>query len=343
MNNIEKSAALLAQPIIGDGQRFTYFLMPENQFLLLDTEKNNSDTPLQRVEANGTGLFCDWMLTENFVIIRRKNGTYVSKGRPPVDTSFGAMAYSRVFGFSSDKEDFIIFSSEQATFVVRVGETSFSEETLILDAICYCGYASIDDDYCLLGQSLKSLEVPAEAVNVTISSNRVKIEKIASVQPLNVKVNAAIATFLINESRFIVYAKEQKSILPNDLKLKSTTLKSDHSEFLICELNKKEPLFLELEDLAFVSCVGPFGKEAPFFCPSSIKNQTGEMLFSVDSNLNIFTCKIEDAKVARSIANLIYDSRIGYLALIKSNESKEEHAFALSDNGDLWELRQLLR
>ena len=153
MNKYEACAALLEYPLISNGVGYAYFLQPDGRVRTFDARNSSDHSGFRWIQANGVGNHCRWMLTDEALIVRRTDGTYIAKPRPADVPIEGGDSYRTAFSFCAADADVVVLSTNNRTFVVRVNGQSIEEETLALDVRCFYGCRANGSGYTLVGQT----------------------------------------------------------------------------------------------------------------------------------------------------------------------------------------------
>lgn len=348
MDKYEACAALLQYPLISDAGGYAHFLQPDGRVRTFDarsSSRSSSDQGIfRRIQANGVGNHCRWMLTDEALIVRRMDGTYVAKPRP-ADLPFeGGDVYRIVFSFCADDADIIVLSTDHRTFVVRVNGQSIQEETLALDVRCFYGCRAKGSGYTLVGQTPR--RTPSDyglPMVVSVDGAEFTARVLA---PINTpKLESIVAILPVAGSHLLVCAEAPPSPGMEDFEGNCFPGTCDHNDFwLIAQDQNLNHASVRIENAGFVGCVGPEGHERVFFesqkrwRPNSIQ----AAMSSVGEDGATMTHDIAGLDYHSSILRIQFDPLVGWFGIADQHNATRDRYLLSSVDGITWAASPLL-
>lgn len=341
MDKYKTCAALLQYPLISDATRYAHFLLPDGRVRTFDARHSSDQSGFRRVQANGVGNHCRWMLTDEALIVRRMDGTYVAKPRP-ADLPFdGGDSYRIAFSFCVSDADIIVLSTSHRAFVVRVNGVSIEEEVLALDFRCFDGSRANESGYMLVGQTprrtpddyglplVMSVDGAGFSAKVLAPINEVRLETIVAILP------AA-------GSHLLVCAEAPPSPAMEDYEGSCVPAASDHEDFwLIAQDENLNRAAVRIENARFVGCVGPQSHERVFFESQrrggrSTDNNTQATIISVDQEGVTMTYDIAGLDCRSSIRRIQFDPLVGWFGIADQHNAMRDRYLLSSADGVTW-------
>jgi len=342
MDKYEAGAALLQYPLISDAARYAHFLQPDGRVRTFDARNFSDQSGFRRIQANGVGNHCRWMLTDEALIVRRMDGTYVAKPRP-ADLPFdGGDSYRTVFSFCVADADIIVLGTDHRTFAVRVNGQSIEEETLAIDARCFYGRRAKGSGYTLVGQGPRrtpndyglpmvvSVDGAGFTSKVLAPINETRLEAIVAILPTTAGPH------------LLVCAEAPPPPAMEDYEGSCVPAASDHDDFwLIAQDESLSLASVRIENVRFVGCVGPQSHERVFFESQrrggrATDNSTQATMISVGEDGATMTHDIAGLDCHSSIRRIQFDPLVGWLGIADQHNATRDRYLLSSADGIAW-------
>ena len=265
MDKYETCAELLRYPLISDAARYAHFFQPDGRVRTFDATNSSDQSGFRWIQANGVGSYCRWMLTDEALIVRRMDGTYVTKPRPGDFPFDGGDSYRTVFSFCAADADIIVLGTDHRTFAVRVNGESIEEETLALDVRCFYGRHANGSGYTLVGQRPRRTPNDYGSPMVVAVDGAGFTAKVLA--PINgTRLEAIVAILPTAGPHLLVCAEAPPPPAIEDYEGSCVPAASDHDSFwMIAQDESLKRAHVRIENARFVGCVGPQSHQRVFF------------------------------------------------------------------------------
>ncbi len=342
MDKYEACAALLQYPLISDAARYAHFLLPDGRVRTFDAHNSSDQSGFRWIQANGAGNHCRWMLTDEALIVRRLDGTYVAKPRPADFPLEGGDIYRTVFSFYADDADIIVLSNNRRTFALRVNGQTIKEETLALDVRCLYGCRANESGYTLVGQSPR--RTPSDyGLPMVVSVNGAKFAA-KVLTPINETRLEAIVAILSAGGPHLLVCAEAPPPSMEDYEGSGVPATSDHNNFwLIAQEDSLNPASVKIENARFIGCVGPQSDERVFFESQKRRlNSTQAAMISVGEGGATVTHNIAGLDCHSSIRRIQFDPLVGWFGIADQHNATRDRYLLSSVDGITWGASPLL-
>ena len=341
MDKYETCAELLQYPLISDAVRSAHFFQPDGRVRTFDERNSSNQSSFRWIQANGVGNYCRWMLTDEALVVRRMDGTYVAKPRPADLPLEGGDIYRTVFSFCVADADIIVLNTDHRTFVLRVNGKNIEEETLALDARCFYGSRANGSGYTLVGQTPRRtpsdyglpLVVSVDGVGVSAKvlkpSNEAKLEGIVAILPTA-------------KSHLLVCAEAPPPPGMEDYEGSCIPIICDHDDFwLIAQDESLNLAPVRIENANFVGCVGPQDHEKVFFASQRRAGRTTDdiaqaTMISVGQDGATMTHDIAGLDCRSSIRRIQFDPLVGWFGIADQHNATRDRYLLSSTDGITW-------
>jgi hypothetical protein len=347
MNRHQDCAELLQYPLISDAARYAHVLLPDGRVRTFDA-RDPAPKPFRRIQANGVGNHCRWMLTDEALVVLRADGTYLAKPRPAELQFSGGDAYRTVFSFATRAADILVLSAHRRTFVVRVGGPALEEETLSLDGRCFDGCFLGAAGYMLVGQKRRTgEESPATPMVVSLQGEAVTATSLPSA--INLRLDAVLAVLPAANSQLLVCAEAAPPPSMEDLEANDNLGASDHDHFwLIAQGEGRNDRAVRMENCRFLGRAGPHGGERAFL---QLQEQGAERpstatpagMASIGADGAIARHEIAGLPRRSSVRRIQFDPRVGWFGIADEHSATRDRYMLSSLDGVAWRATRLLQ
>ncbi|MFG0233440.1 hypothetical protein [Achromobacter sp. 413638] len=334
-------AELLQFPLIGDSVRFTCVIDPARKVRIFDQQFTSPDVAFGRVQTNGVGDFCRWMLTDVALIIRFLDGTYWEKERPEGLFS-GGSAYNRIFSFQAGSADIIVVCMSPTVFVLRVSNGVVEEESLSISAHLYCGFGSSDAEYFLFGQSLRSdLGESGQPLIVSAKADRFMVQD--ATLDVGASIEGIMAALACNHSATLICSESPPPLTMYDFEWDPSPGATDHENFWVVPWPKTGSVKpTRIEGVRYLGAGGVKGNQVSYF--QDQKNRHGSDVASmicisadgVPRYLNV-----QGLHRDSTIWKVQYDPLFGWLGVASEFSGTRDSHLMLSKDGLEWASRRI--
>ena len=340
MDKYEICAALLQYPLISTSN-YAHFIELGGQIRTFDANERDASNAFHKIQANGVGNHCRWMLTDEALIVRRADGSFVAKPRPAELPYESAIAYRAVFSFCSADSDFIVLSANRRIFIVRVNANNVEEEHLDIDVCCFSGYSTTESDYALFGQTPRPKTGGyGSPAMVEVKGSQSALRKLAPIT--GIKLESIIAMIPAPTTRFLVGAETPRPASMEDFDFGYRRFSDEYDQDRLWLFAQDQSLNippLKMEDTRFVGCVGPKFQERAFF-ESKQKIADGRngqaMMISVKGDGSTTSHEIAGLDYKSSILRIQFDPLIGWFGIADQHNAVRDRYLLSSSDGNIW-------
>lgn len=329
----EPLASVLQRPLLSDATRLAISLQADGGVRRFDV--SDASNPLGRVQANGVGRYCRWMVTDDALVIVRPDGNFVARPRPASLPNNGGDAYRTAFSFSAADADLIVLSGDKTTHVLRVTASDVHAQALPLAVRCVCGLAGEGDAYALYGQSPRTADgEPGVAVVVQIVGDRYTAEPVAAGG--RTALESVVAVLRSVPQPVLVGAEVPAAPQPEDFERLTTPLRSDHDTFTVLRAGAEQ--VATVSNARFVAAGGAPGQERAYFQKhqSSAATSPWAVLLSVDAAGSVRSHELVGLGIRSTVSQLQFDPLVGWIGIAAEHGDTREHRFLLSQEGTFW-------
>jgi hypothetical protein len=335
MNSYETGALLLQRPLISDVSSFACSLLPDGR-----VQSHAFFTPeskaRQGIQANGVGLHCRWMLTDEALIIARPDHSFVGKPRPP-GLPYTA-GYRNVFSFSTAHSDLIVLSADVDTHVVCVHASGMDEHTLALGVRCFAGYGAHANAYTLLGQTPRDATGSAGSpITVSVTQTGFRAQHFQA--PAQVELESLVAVLPGAKSNLLVGAQRPPPPQMEDYERLPTALPADHEAWWLMRSQAGNLLGppVAIRDATFVACAGPKNHERVYFQIEANRTtaDTHATLMSVDTSGEQTVHPVVGLPLRSLVSQIQYDPLANWLGVAQENATHNRYLLRSRD-GVAW-------
>ncbi len=327
----EASARLLQRPLISDVGQAAYSVLPDGR-----VEVHDFFTPPPhghpRIQANGVGQFCRWMLTDEALIIARPDRSYIAKPRPP-DLPY-TTGYRNVFSFHTTRSDMLVLSGDANTYVVSVQASGIDEHTLPLGVRCFAGHGPDAKYYTLLGQTPRAPDgAPGSAISVSVTDTGFRAQHVQAPAPL---VWESIVTALpVGRGTLLIAAQQPAPPQMEDHDRSPNPIPADHNVWwaMPCQDGVPSDPPTAIRDACFVASAGPAYHERVYFqlAAGHPQAQGQAVLLSIDASGHQAFHPVANLPPASTVSHLQFDPLVQWLGIARGHETQQRFVLGSRD------------
>jgi hypothetical protein len=335
----EASARLLQRPLISDVGQAAYSVLPDGRVEVHDFFKPPPQGH-RRIQANGVGQFCRWMLTDEALIIARPDRSFITKPRPP-ELPY-TTGYRNVFSFRTPHSDMLVLSGDANTYVVSVHASGIDEHTLALGVRCFAGHGPDARYYTLLGQTPRAAEdapvatggdAPGSAISVSVTDTGFRAQHVQTPPPL--VLESIVAALPAGRGTLLIGAQQPAPRQMEDFEASPNPIPADHDVWwaMPCQDGVPSGPMTAIRDACFVACAGGLGQERVYFQLAAAHPQAeGQaVLLSIDASGHQALHPVANLPLLSTISHLQFDPLVQWLGIARGHTTQQRFVLGSRD------------
>jgi hypothetical protein len=338
----EHCANLLQYAVVSDAARFAHFVGADGSVRTFDTRSLSADASFRKIQANGVGDHCRWMLTDEALVVRFVDGSYAAKNRPADLRYEGGDNYRIVFSFCADGADLIVVSADRKTYVLRVSAGRIEEESLDVQARLFCGRATSPSDYLLFGQTQRPAPSGYGSPLVVAARGGDFTARVIP-PPGQAKLEGVVAWVSVANRSVLICSEAPADARIEDFDRNRVPGASDHDRFfLIPEDRRLGAQARQLNAVLFIGTAGPNDGKIAYFQKRGVDGRSKwASMACLGQDGALVDVNVEGLDARSTIRRIQYDPLVGWLGIADAHTEQRDRHLLSSRDGLAWAVSKL--